>query len=49
MKFVGLLSGYGLVAAASHLLNWISGTLPMAPLLDVSALLSMSCEQFGNV
>lgn len=37
-KFLGTLRSYGLGDAADYLSDWISGSLDLAPLLDVSAL-----------
>ena len=40
-KFVPILRSYGLNAAAQYYEDWVSGQLELAPLLDVSACLSV--------
>ena len=38
-KYVPVMQQYGMIAAADYLTHWVSGTLVLEPLLDVSAFL----------
>ena len=43
-KYYPVIREYGVIEAAEYLKDWVSGTLPLEPLLDVTAFLDRQSD-----